>query len=593
MSAQGYRINETTFFKIAFGLSVCLLIIIAIVSFKQLRDVNQAQRTIIKSRDRQIELQKLSSAIKDAERMQRGFLITKKQEYFSGYTKSRKVIDHSLLCLKKLSNRRSLKPQQILSLETLVKKRLDAMDETLQIYNNTQTSATELKDYIDAGSAKMQLVDSSIDKIIQEESRALRQYEAFHKAKNRALPYMTGFLVVFTLLVFIVSFYKINKDSGRLRDMNDDLILVNKSFQYAEEISQMGHWKRSLADMVISPSDNMYRLFGHEPGAFEYNEKSILAFVHPDDRETLQQALDLIKAGKIPPEMNYRIIRPDGQVRYFRSVSKLIAINDEKLVLGATRDITPEVEINLSLKEKNNELQAAVEELASFNHIASHDLQEPLRKIQMFISRIAVEEADALSGSGKEYFERVSASALRMEQLIDDLLLYSETNKSEQVFEQTDLNLIMNEVQIELAAEIDEKQAIVQHGHLPVMEAVPFQMRQLFINLVGNALKYSKPDVAPHITISCEMVKGKDISDKLSAVRDYYKFTVSDNGIGFYQEFADKIFVLFQRLHKKEQYSGTGIGLAICRKIAENHRGMITAESTPNNGARFFIYLPK
>jgi light-regulated signal transduction histidine kinase (bacteriophytochrome) len=232
--------------------------------------------------------------------------------------------------------------------------------------------------------------------------------------------------------------------------------------------------------------------------------------------------------------------------------------------------------------------------LESFNRVASHDLQEPLRKIQTFISRISENDKANLSEKGKEYVSKIESSASKMRILIDDLLLFSRTNKAEKIFEKTDLNLLLANASQELAQDIEEKNAIIQSSQLPVLNVIAFQMQQLFVNLIGNALKYNKPGVAPEIKIECEKLSTKDLPVFITDKRkEYYKISVSDNGIGFEQEYAEKIFILFNRLHQKSDYAGTGIGLSICKKIAENHNGYIIAEGEPGVGATFSVFLPK
>jgi|GEM_PF-494104 len=269
-------------------------------------------------------------------------------------------------------------------------------------------------------------------------------------------------------------------------------------------------------------------------------------------------------------------------------------------VLVIARDISETIKneellihLNESLTAKNTELERSNTELASFNHVASHDLQEPLRKIQTFISRIIDKDEINLSEKGMEYFRKIQASAGRMQKLIDDLLTFSRTNKADQQHETIDLNVLIEIVQRELSQNIEEKNAVIEVDRFPVIEGISFQFHQLFMNLIGNALKYSRPDVPPHIALRCEeVVAGNYEFLHAPADKDYYKLTVSDNGIGFEQQYARQIFDLFQRLHGKTEYSGTGIGLTICKKIVENHNGYIMAEGEPGKGSVFTVFLP-
>ena len=262
----------------------------------------------------------------------------------------------------------------------------------------------------------------------------------------------------------------------------------------------------------------------------------------------------------------------------------------EKAVREGTRELG---EANEALLEKNKELERTNKELESFAYISSHDLQEPLRKIQTFSSRILETEDQNLSVKGKDYFHRMQEAAKRMQVLIEDLLLYSRTGTIERKFEKTDFTVIVEEVKAELKEAIQEKKATIQLTESCEMLVIPFLFRQLLHNMISNALKFSKPGVPPIIVIKSSIKTGLQLKqEKLSPEKEYCHITVSDNGIGFEPEYQERIFELFQRLHDRSEYIGTGIGLAIVKKIVENHQGIITATSKLGKGARFDIYFP-
>ncbi len=232
-------------------------------------------------------------------------------------------------------------------------------------------------------------------------------------------------------------------------------------------------------------------------------------------------------------------------------------------------------------------------ELESFAYISSHDLQEPLRKIQTFASRIIDEDQNVLSDRTGIYFERIMNAARRMQILIDDLLTYSRTNVQDRHFERVHLSDLIAEISEELAEDLQVYKAMIETGELGQVTIIPFQFRQLLHNLIGNALKFSRPEKLPHIYISSQTGTGASFGLQDSDPETLYThIRFSDNGIGFPPEFASKIFEVFQRLHTREKYSGTGIGLAIVRKIVENHDGFIMATGEPNKGATFDIYIP-
>lgn len=256
----------------------------------------------------------------------------------------------------------------------------------------------------------------------------------------------------------------------------------------------------------------------------------------------------------------------------------------EKAVEERTKELK---EVNESLEDKNKELEA-------FNYVASHDLQEPLRKIQTLASLILEKEGQNISEKGKNYFSLLQDSAEKMRQLIHDLLDYSRIGADERKFENTNLRRIVEDVTKELKEIIAEKHAVIDIKDTCEIRVIPFQFRQMMYNLVSNALKFSDPQRRPHVKISSRSIQIKKLKIKgLIPHGTYCHIRVVDNGIGFGQEYCDKIFEVFQKLHGKDEYSGTGIGLAIVKKIVNNHHGVITAESQLNKGATFNIYIPQ
>lgn len=232
-------------------------------------------------------------------------------------------------------------------------------------------------------------------------------------------------------------------------------------------------------------------------------------------------------------------------------------------------------------------------ELESFTYVSSHDLQEPLRKIQTFAGRILDEENQQLTDNGKNYLHRLQLSAARMQQLIQDLLAFSRINTGERKFELTDLNVLVQDVIEDLQETIQEIHATIIVDKLDSTTVIVFQFRQLMQNLIGNALKFSNPAVPLYITIRSHIIKGNTVENSILLPKKHYcHMTVTDNGIGFDPQYSERIFDVFQRLHSKKQYDGTGIGLAIAKKIVENHNGLITATSELGKGAQFDIYIP-
>ena len=263
--------------------------------------------------------------------------------------------------------------------------------------------------------------------------------------------------------------------------------------------------------------------------------------------------------------------------------------------LRTTRDQLESIvkERTKELQLKNAELESRNYELSSFNYAASHDLKAPLRKIETFSTQIIQLEKDLLSDKSKEYFRRLQNATGMMRKLIDNLLAYLHVNSKEKLFEKTDLNILLKEVKASMGEMIDQQEVFIEASKLPVVNVIPFQFEQLFTNILSNSIKFRKPGVAPHIIIDSVVIEGQiapSIDKDPAALYHHISFT--DNGIGLDDKDAEKIFEIFHRLHGQAEYEGTGIGLAICKKIMENHKGFISANGITGHGMRMHIYLP-
>ncbi len=589
-----YLFTSSSFLRKIFLGALFILICISAFTYRHTFALSDSTASVIHSQQVHLELEQMMSYLKDAETGQRGYILTQNPVYLQPYNGSREKVEVSFKLLKSLTLDNSKQQINLDSLHKIIDLRYSLFRKSLALSVEKPVNKVEFDNVLMNGKNAMDDIRYRVNQMIEFELVYLKEKKAKYESEISFTPVFTIVLFLFTVLIFAIAYMMINRDLKNVHKANKELTIINESIDHAEIIGNFCLTQWDLYNNKLIYSDNLYRMLGCEPQSFEPTVENYVAFVHPEDKHIVERGANDALNKNETYIRTYRIIRKDGEIRYFRSVGKLIEdAKNHKTHIGIINDVTEQHLSNLSLEEQNLELEQTVKELASFNYVASHDLQEPLRKIQLFISRIDENEKHSLSETGKEYFARINVSALRMRVLIDDLLQFSRTNKAEKNLERTDLNKIFHKAKNELAEAIRDKKGIIQTNRLPILNVIPYQIEQLFINLISNSLKYSRVGVEPFIKIECEKVRGKDYSPfKVNGEKKYFKFTFTDNGLGFEQKNAESIFILFHRLHHKSEYNGTGIGLSICKKIVENHGGFITAKGVPNEGSAFTFFLP-
>jgi signal transduction histidine kinase/CheY-like chemotaxis protein len=347
--------------------------------------------------------------------------------------------------------------------------------------------------------------------------------------------------------------------------MDGKIEFVNEHwFQYSQSTDQFPE---------IHPDDHLYDRWDHHfEYGLEFSGEARLRHL-----ETGEYKYFLLKI--IPVHQNGVIVRWVGTFTDIHQQKMANELLEHKVALR-TRE----------LLDKNTELETTNHELQQFAWVVSHDLKEPLRKIQTFSHLI---KDKYLNGNDEavSYLDRSINSSARMSRLISDLLDYSRLSVTAH-FQPTDLNALLDDLLQDFDETIKEKNAVIRRDKLPVIDTIPSQIRQVFQNLISNALKFSKTDVAPEISIHCEMIADKDVEGEPAPDGSFCRIVIADNGIGFDEKFLDRIFVIFQRLNNLSIYEGTGIGLAIAKKIMDKHNGLISAQSVENEGSRFILVLP-
>lgn len=354
-------------------------------------------------------------------------------------------------------------------------------------------------------------------------------------------------------------------------------------------------WDWNLATDEMWWNENVQTLFGYPVHEASTTSKWWLDHVHPEDRQRVESGIHAVtSAGEEFWAGEYRFQCGDGSYAYVFDRGYVIygANRQAVYIISSMMDISDRKRAEERQKELAAELARSNRELQDFTSVASHDLKEPLNKVQMFSERLRKELGEEnFNDKAKDYMERINGAIKRMHTLIDDLLTLSRVTTKAQPFVPVDLAQVSREVVSDLEARIERTKGNVQLGDLPTVDADPLQMRQLMQNLIGNGLKYFRPDVPPVVKVFAKTIKERRAA-ATSADEELVQIFVMDNGIGFDEKYVDRIFAPFQRLVGRNEYEGTGVGLAICRKICERHGGSITAKSTPGQGSTFIATLP-
>jgi PAS domain S-box-containing protein len=386
-----------------------------------------------------------------------------------------------------------------------------------------------------------------------------------------------------------------------------ELRIANQQLLVAQDIANLGHWHWDRANDLVIWSAKLYQIYG-VPQNTRINYQFYLQNIHPADRQRVNKIVEDALASKEYPSFYHRIMLADGTEKTMMSKGEVLLDNEGNVtgLLGTAQDVTEQQKAQQALIEKTYALEATNQELQRFAYVASHDLKEPLRKILTFASLLQQEGKLHLDEREQVYVSKIVQSTTRMQHLIEDILQFSSIREQAKGFVRINMQELLQQVLTDMELLIGQTGAEISWNELPQIEAIPSQIGQLLQNLLTNAIKFAKPGMPPRIQIEGRLLTAKQLeredlfpaftrslqdANNDLAGQPLFLLKVQDDGIGFDPNYTGKAFEIFQRLHGS-QYGGTGIGLAICKRIAENHHGAIAAESQPGKGASFYVVMP-
>jgi signal transduction histidine kinase len=602
---------KNVYIRLLFLGIVVVLISVSLLTFRNLNNYVEEVHAIRHSIRVMSAVQEVLLAVKDAETGHRGFQLTRDTVYLEPYYNSLQELPARLRILDSLLSSNPPLSRKVDTLGILLENHFALIS---QILSNASRSSLYMDRFesslLEQGRQNMDVIRRLCEEIITEEQGAYELRISFETSMRNVAPIALLVYTLTALAAVTFLFVRILDGLNKRHDAEEKLtrnvealrreVLIREEremlLQDAEAMAHMGSWRWYANNNQIIWSDGLYQIWGSAPGSFQPSWDSFLKNVYEEDRPVVKSFIDSIRQSKLREEVNFRI-EVQGNLKHIWMAAnpKDEAGGGESDLQGMVMDITRQKTYESQLKQFTLELQRSNQDLEQFAYVASHDLQEPLRKIRAFGDRLTARYGQGLDAPGVDYINRMQSASARMQVLIEELLSFSRVSKPGIVVEKLNMNELVKEVLDDLDVQIRREGAELKVSKIPTIRGEHTQIKRLIQNLVSNAIKFHKPGHPPRIEISARTLRGSQVSEEFQfqAMRpEYVKIDVKDNGIGFDEKHKEKIFNIFQRLHGRAEYEGTGIGLAICRKIVTNHGGMITANSKEGEGSEFIIILP-
>jgi signal transduction histidine kinase len=574
-------------YRIGFIISISFLILLSVISFSSINRLIHNLEMIAHSHSTLMKLENIISLTKDAEISQRGYLITRDSSYLElmkdANEKALSNYNQAYLMIREKDQHYRLD-----TLKALMDKRFEQLNYVIymQQYGREITLGTGMR-YMD-GMKKI------ISELKDYNQKQLIEYNQQANIYMILTPVVSFMLSLFAGLIAAFSFINLLKDYQKIKHAEEETRTNQNTLEKVMNSSESGIIVyQTIRDEQHNINDFMCILMNTASEKYTGYKKEdlrgkLMSEMFPENWTSglFQKFVRVVETNQ---SANFEFYLDLIDKWYQFMIVKL----DDGCAVNYT-DITERIQYQTELKKYQNELEHKIQQLKSSNielerfaYVASHDLQEPLRKITSFGGRLVQKYKDQLDETGIDYLDRMQSASFRMQKMITDLLNFSRISRNTEPFTKIGLSTILDDVVNSLEYTIKKKKAKIKYESLPEIEVIPSQITQLFQNLISNSLKFSKENTTCEIDITSELFTVKE-KHRIEYCRIYFK----DNGIGFDQKYAERIFVIFQRLHGVGDYEGTGIGLAICRKVIDHHNGVITVKSIEGEGTTFIITLP-
>ncbi len=587
---------------LGFGLALVMLATVAVITYRSTSGLEESAGWVSGRHDFLDQLSSFELHLMEADSAARGYLLAADEQYLPAYDLARRELVQDMRAMESAVGQgsyerpetRDLEMNCVQALRPLLSKKTAILKDAIAMRQEQglEGAATKLSDGEDENVTKS--IRDIVGRLRASEEARLKTRSNLSAAIGRSSTAVVVMATVLSAVILTLATLLILRDIAVRRRAEEALAREHNLLRGVMDAmpEQVFVTDRDGCFIIDNISHRKFvgaklarDIEGRTPA--DFFPRAVADEMQEDDHAVIETGQPVLNQEDL-------VVRGDGSVVWIATTKVPLTDVEGRCIgmVGVSSDISERKEAEERLRLAAEQLRRSNLELQEFASVASHDLQEPLRKIQAFGDRLKIKCADALGENGRDYLDRMQDAARRMQILLHDLLTLSRITSKAQPFERIDLRKVVNDVVSDLEVRIEQSGAAVEIGSLPVIDADAAQMRQLLQNLISNALKFQPPGTRPEVIISAKLLDNAESLPGAMPGEEICQLMVRDNGIGFDERYLDRIFQVFQRLHSRSDYEGTGIGLAVCRKIVERHGGQISAKSADGDGATFIVTLP-